>query len=146
MTWAEKNPLHVAFLKQKHHAKKRSISFLMTFEEWLQIWNESAHIDQRGRGRGKYCMARIGDAGPYAIDNVKIVLCETNLKEQIPPWIGRRHSDVSRVKMSIAAMGNTKGAANKGRVYSPETIEKMRAAKLGKPSPKRGKTYKRKHQ
>lgn len=34
--------------------------------------------------------------------------------------------------------GNTNGKGNKGRKFKPETIEKMRLAKLGKPSNARG--------
>lgn len=35
-------------------------------------------------------------------------------------------------------MGNTNGRGNKGRIFKPETLEKMRLAKLGKPSKKKG--------
>lgn len=35
-------------------------------------------------------------------------------------------------------LGNTNGKGNKGRKFKPETLEKMRLAKLGKPSKKKG--------
>jgi hypothetical protein len=56
---------------QKHSAvKKRNIPFEITFEEWYQIWLDSGHWEERGRGG--YVMARKGDKGPYAVGNVDI--------------------------------------------------------------------------
>ena len=44
----------LAFYKQayrdhKQSAKSRNIAFLLSFEEWMQIWIDSGHLDQRGR-------------------------------------------------------------------------------------------------
>lgn len=56
---------------QKHSAvKKRNIAWEITFEEWYQIWLDSGHWKERGRGG--YVMARHGDKGPYRADNVEI--------------------------------------------------------------------------
>ena len=49
------------FRYQRQRAKRRGISFLLTFDQWLQIWNASAHFAERGKGHGKYCMSRRGD-------------------------------------------------------------------------------------
>ena len=65
---------------QKQNARKRKIEFHLTYEQWLEIWGEK--ISLRGVGRGKYCMARNNDKGPYSIDNVRIILFEDNNKEQ----------------------------------------------------------------
>jgi hypothetical protein len=54
------------------NSKKRGIPFLLTFEEWLDIWTASGHLSERGRGAGKYVMARFGDTGPYSKTNVSI--------------------------------------------------------------------------
>jgi hypothetical protein len=54
---------------------------LLTFDEWWSIWEQSEHWHERGVGRGKYCMARFGDCGPYAIGNVKIIPQEENVRE-----------------------------------------------------------------
>ena len=40
--------------------------------------------------------------------------------------------------MRIKMRGNKNGSGNKGRKFSPETLEKMRLAKLGKPSGRKG--------
>lgn len=66
---------------QKCSSFKRNIVFKLTFEEWWKIWIVSGHWEERGRGKGKYCMARFNDRGPYAVDNVKIVKHEENNKE-----------------------------------------------------------------
>jgi len=65
---------------QKQNARRRNIPFLFTYEQWLEVWGDK--ITQRGRGKGKYCMARNNDTGPYSIDNVKIIPFEENNREQ----------------------------------------------------------------
>ena len=61
------------YSSQKHLARIRTIPFLLTFVEWLVIWEMSGKLDERGRERGKYCMARKNDIGPYAWWNVDII-------------------------------------------------------------------------
>lgn len=74
--------LRNAYNVQKYDAtKRRGISFELTFEEWLDIWVRSKRLQQRGNVRGKYVMARFGDQGPYAIENVRIVSVEQNSRE-----------------------------------------------------------------
>lgn len=71
-----------AFNRQKCSAGKRGIGWNMSLGEWWAIWRESGKWEQRGRGRGKYHMARNRDAGTYAPENVRIILCEDNLAEE----------------------------------------------------------------
>lgn len=65
---------------QKQNARRRKVEFNLTYEQWLEVWGEK--ISLRGVGRGKYCMARNNDQGPYSIDNVRIILFEDNNREQ----------------------------------------------------------------
>ena len=97
------------YYDQKSHAKARGIPFLLSKEEWWDIWQKSGHWEQRGRGVGQYCMARYGDKGPYAVDNVFIQLSSLNVRQ--------------------AQIGNKN---NVGIVRSAEYKEKVRNAKLGK--------------
>lgn len=69
------------FIQQKSDAKRRKIEWMFTFEEWCEVWKLSGKWDQRGRGKGKYVMARHGDVGPYEKTNVSIKLCEENSQE-----------------------------------------------------------------
>lgn len=105
------------YRRQKDHARSRNIQFLLTYEEWLKIWLDSGHFHERGRQKGQYCMARLGDKGPYAVGNVKIILHQDNNREQVysseacamrsravagnkNPFFGKRHSDEMLTKMS----------------------------------------------
>lgn len=70
-----------AYARQKNSAAQRGIPFTLTLWQWWTIWQESGHWEQRGRGRGMYCMARIGDSGAYEVGNVRIVTNEENIAE-----------------------------------------------------------------
>ena len=76
------NPLRDAWYAQKWQAKKRGIIWNLTFKQWLDIWQRSGKLELRGKGRGKYCMARLNDIGPYDITNVYIQKFEDNNKDQ----------------------------------------------------------------
>jgi hypothetical protein len=70
-----------AYKNHRDSAKRRGVSFLLTFDEWCAIWRDSGRFEQRGIHRGEYCMARHGDTGPYAVDNVRVCLNELNKRE-----------------------------------------------------------------
>jgi hypothetical protein len=112
----ELKKLKLAFNSQKCGAAKRGISFEMTFEEWLQVWRESGKIDLRGQGRGKFCMGRYNDSGPYKIGNVKIITHEQNLSE-----VPRCHDDDTKRRISLKLCG---------RKLSPSHIESIRNSHL----------------
>ena len=79
------------YAMQKARAKQRGIPFLLTYDEWLAIWKASGHLHERGRGREKWVMARLGDAGSYSVNNVKIIPFAENSSE----WkrrLGRKYS------------------------------------------------------
>jgi hypothetical protein len=69
------------FGQHKRSAGRRGVPFLLTFEQWWSIWQQSGRWHERGCVRGKYVMARLGDRGPYAVGNVKIIPCEENSSE-----------------------------------------------------------------
>ena len=64
--------------RHKCVAKQRNVPFELTYDEWINIWLQSGKYDLRGYGRGKYCMSRINDIGPYAVNNVFIQLHTDN--------------------------------------------------------------------
>lgn len=76
-------PYWGAYLMQRHNARRRGIGFELTFPQWLGLWERSGKLDERGRGANRYCMARFGDAGPYAVGNVKIVTHSENSSESV---------------------------------------------------------------
>ena len=69
------------FTFQLVRAAQRGIEWCLTFEEWLDVWQRSGHSHERGRGRGRYVMARRGDIGPYSVGNVEIILYEQNSRD-----------------------------------------------------------------
>jgi hypothetical protein len=76
--WVKDNPEWSAFVHQRKGAKKRKIAFLFTFDEWWTVWRDSGKWEQRGKHKGQYVMARYGDIGPYATDNVRIATVQEN--------------------------------------------------------------------
>lgn len=63
---------------QRNNARKRGISWNFNLWSWWLIWEASGKWSQRGKGQGKYCMARKGDTGAYEAGNVFICLCIEN--------------------------------------------------------------------
>ena len=55
-----------------YNAALRGVSFLLSFDEWWEIWQQSGHWHERGPYRGQYVMARYADQGAYEIGNVQI--------------------------------------------------------------------------
>ena len=77
----EAEPWRRQFNTQRRQAKHRKIAWELTFEQWLKIWQDSGNLIGRGRKTGQYVMARNGDVGPYAVDNVKIIRAADNIRE-----------------------------------------------------------------
>lgn len=75
------DPLVAAFRQQRLNAKQRGIGWELPYWEWLQIWQDSGHLHERGVSGGQWVMARHGDRGPYAAYNVKIAHTESNSSE-----------------------------------------------------------------
>lgn len=109
-----------AYYNQKSNAKVRGIEFLISFDDWLEIWIDSGKLELRGSGIGKYCMCRIGDLGPYSKWNVFIGLFEVNSKD--PFRNGREFSPETRKKISEALRGRSLSTIHK---------EKLSKARIG---------------
>ena len=83
LNWLVPDELYQRFCEQKACAKRRGIPWLLPYWQWLQIWQDSGHLDERGRFKDCWVMGRNGDAGPYAEGNVKIIRAETNNEQGI---------------------------------------------------------------
>lgn len=103
-----RDPIKRAYAAHKGDAKQRGIPFLLTREEWFDIWLRSGKWEQRGARRGQYVMARPGDKGAYEAGNVVICLAEENRAERnrnypAPthhrnPWLFFRDPDTAKAK------------------------------------------------
>jgi len=116
---------YIKYKKHEYQAKQRNVPFLLSFSEWMKIWKDSGHFKERGCNKDQYCMARIGDKGPYAVGNVKIILHGDNTKEG---HCGKTRSEETKQKISLSAKGNQKW---KGKKHSEETKDKIRMKRLG---------------
>ena len=76
-----KPPMWWAYYAQRNSAAKRGIPFLLTYDEWFEIWSSSGRLTERGKRRDQYCMARKGNVGPYAINNVIIITNAENTRQ-----------------------------------------------------------------
>ena len=91
--------------EHRQNAYRRKIEFNLTYDEWMNIWLQSGHWQDRGRGAGKYVMCRYGDVGPYAIGNVYIGTQEHN---GYVANVGRQQDPSSVVKRSKALKNKKK--------------------------------------
>ena len=118
------------FNAHKSNAKRRGIEFLLTFDQWLDIWEKSGNCDKRGRGADKYCMCRVGDTGSYSVDNVFIGQGKHNVRDGN---IGKLDTEETRRRKSQAAKGRphdyAKGLNNV--MHRPEVKAKLSEATSG---------------
>ncbi len=69
---------------------KATTTCSITIKEWYDLWLESGHIHQRGKGKGTYVMIRIDKTKPYQIDNMHIILLEESSRETMNKTHARR--------------------------------------------------------
>lgn len=69
------------FSIQKRAARKRGIEFILSFDEWWKLWQDSGKWEERGTSSNQYCMCRTNDVGPYEVGNVRIDTMNSNSKE-----------------------------------------------------------------
>ena len=116
-----------AYTQHKSNAKTRGIPFLLTFEEWKEIWLASGKWAERGRGADKYCMCRKGDTGAYEVENVFI---DRNAQNVSDGNRGKHDSLQTKTKKSAALSGVPKPWAlgDKNPMHRPEVKAAMSAA------------------
>jgi hypothetical protein len=113
MTPVQRRQAKARFSQQRYRARQRGIGWQLDWGQWISIWLASGHFHQRGRGHGKFVMARRGDVGPYAVGRVRIVSWEQNRAEQ-------GCGPVTRARMS---------ASHKGQYRTAEVRAKISATK-----------------
>lgn len=91
-------PIAKAYFNQRKSAKGRKIEWNLTFPQWYDIWRSSGKLDERGRGQGKYVMARKFDLGGYVAGNIYICLATENNSE--------RNDKKYNLPMGVKSKGN----------------------------------------
>lgn len=119
-----------AYTQHKGNAKVRGVEFMLTFEQWRDWWVATGKWEQRGRGRGKYCMRRYGDVGPYSIDNV---FCGTNEDNVRDGNLGKVMSQETRQLIASANTGKAHpwSVGERNPMHRPEVKAKISAATSG---------------
>lgn len=98
------------YTQQKRGAKKRGIAWDLTFEQWWLIWQESGHWNERGTTAGKnYVMARHGDVGPYAVENVAIIPHVQNTRDGLKNAFSKAARGLGELDGRIARIGQGRG-------------------------------------
>jgi hypothetical protein len=117
------------FKEHKYRADRRGIPFLLTYDEWLKIWEDSGHLHERGNRHGQYVMARYGDAGPYSIGNVRIITAAENRREhQKTIRDGRRprHAPVDDAKvLTMKEQGLSPAAIARTFGVTPDAVYRV---------------------
>src|SRR4051794_37768607 len=67
-----------AFRTHRNNAKRRRVPFHLSVSEWWWFWSQDDRWERRGRGSNDLVMARRGDAGPYAVDNIVCLTLAAN--------------------------------------------------------------------
>jgi hypothetical protein len=113
MPYKDKNNPRARYFNHKARAKRRGIPFLLTFDEWWKIWQDSGHWEERGIRKGQYVMCRKGpDIGAYEIGNIFIA---TNARNLHDANVGRKQGE----KSPVAKLSNEDVIAIKKELQKP---------------------------
>jgi hypothetical protein len=99
-----------AWRSQWFNSRSRNIPFEFSLKEWCDWWDtELKKIGpkaQRGCGLGQYVMARLGDTGPYAPNNVHCITLQDNtLERSTESW----QKSTAKATASLIANGTPRG-------------------------------------
>ena len=109
------------FSMQKTSAVKRGIGWHLTFDEWMEIRQESGKLAQRGREKGCFVMGRIGDCGPYSKNNVQIIPVETNHADAFRNGTGKGGSVHAGTGKGWTKNGNEVTTTAAAELYDPSS-------------------------
>ena len=134
------------YTSQKSTSVQRKIPFLLTFIEWIAIWDSSGCLHKRGKHPHQYVMARKGDKGPYSVWNVDIITAAENIRQahlgvKDSPLIrrlrtisSRKHAkskltseQIAEIRRDYIPMHRKKGQRALAKKYSvhPDTIKNV---------------------
>jgi hypothetical protein len=63
-----KHDMYMPWMRAKAQANFRDEGWLLTFEQYYEIWRDYWHV--RGTGGEDYCMTRYDSEKPWQVDNV----------------------------------------------------------------------------
>lgn len=120
MTKQELYQAKLRFSQQRCMAGKRGIEWKLTFDEWINWWMATGVYHLRGRGKGKYVMARYSDQGAYELGNIEAKLHGVNIREAHLGNTynnGRKHSVETKLAVSKRISGAGNPSARKVKIH-----------------------------
>lgn len=78
-----KNPQRYAFEQVRESARKRSIGFELTFEEFVQFDQATGYVEAKGRERDSLTIDRIDSSKPYRVDNIRALTWADNCAKKL---------------------------------------------------------------
>lgn len=103
------------------------IEFRLTYEEWFKIWEDSGHLEERGRGVGKYCMSRYGDLGHYEIGNVFIQMFSSNSHDSCKAQPAKHQRLLNKSSSKLKRSGSR---MSRKEPLTLEDVKEIRANKI----------------
>lgn len=94
-----------AYTQQKSNSRSRGVRWELTFSQWIAVWRESGKLALRGRGKGRYVMSRVKDAGGYVMGNVHVQLSTDNNSQGIAK---ARHNKAKHTGVWLILPGTAK--------------------------------------
>jgi hypothetical protein len=83
-TWKVKGDIphaqYECYLQMRAQASFRGDLFLLTFEQYQELWRDRWHL--KGRGSNDYCLNRIDPQGPWEVGNVECYTRREHLRRQ----------------------------------------------------------------
>lgn len=73
-----------AYRAHFNNALRRGIGFELSFADWWTWWKTDDRWSMRGVGQGRFVMARRGDVGPYALDNIYCTTQQQHIRDIDP--------------------------------------------------------------
>lgn len=74
-----KHSMYMPWQRAKAQANYRGEEWIMTFEEYYEMWKDQWHM--RGRTPDSVCMTRIDDDGEWSRDNTEIISRRDHFKK-----------------------------------------------------------------
>jgi hypothetical protein len=133
------------YYSQRWNADARGIPFLLTREQWYAWWESTGHFHERGRKKGQYVMARLGDTGSYELGNIKCILATENTSEAFVHKPALRIESAERlalIRQSPEIQKKASAAVSKALTNNPkhpmkrlDVAAKVAAANKGRVNP-----------
>lgn len=102
--WSQRSSIGYKYLMQKKNAADRGIEWKFNLKEWHDVWVASGKLEFRGLQNNGYVMARFGDVGPYAKDNVYICTSSQNIKDSYTNYPAKERKGFSGLIIEYAGL------------------------------------------